>query len=104
MIGFDPPPLHDILKTTLKSRFHMAAAGEEEDEPTTLTQAHWWVQPRWVKILTVAVGIPSWLYLWFTKDVDPVATLAGKIAFGGFFSVALLQLVFIFRGYWRMDI
>jgi len=101
MIGVDPPPLHDLQDAALKSRYHLEASNDADDEPN---QAHWWVQPRWVKIVTFAVGVPSFLYLQFATDLDPFATLLGKIAFGGFISVVVLQMIFVFRAYWRMDI
>jgi hypothetical protein len=37
-------------------------------EPQTVDEAHWWAQPGWVKIVTVVVGIPSFLYLTLSTD------------------------------------
>jgi hypothetical protein len=103
-----PPKLamtaSDPLRTLVADVKLGKMSDEDEKEPQTLNQAHWWVQPRWVKILTVVVAIPSWLYLCFGTDVDPTETVPGKVALGGFISVCILQMIFVFRGYWRMDI
>lgn len=104
MIGVDPPSLDDLQESSLKSRFHLALQDGGNNEPKTLAQAHWWVQPLWVKIATFVVGVPSFLYLQFATQIDPFETLLGKISFGGFVAVCVLQLIFVFRGYWRMDI
>ena len=104
MIGVDPPSLKDLQESSLKSRFHLDGPEDGDSEPKTLKQAHWWVQPLWVKIVTFAVGVPSFLYLRFATQTDPLEALLGKISVAGFLAVCVLQMIFVFRGYWRMDI
>ena len=74
------------------------------NEPQTLDQAHWAVQPRWAKIVTVVVAIPSFLYLLFGPNEGPLAMTLETVALGGFIAVCILQMIFVFRGHWRMDI
>ena len=104
MIGVDPPSLNEFQDSSLKSRFHLDGPDDGVSEPKTPAQAHWWVQPLWVKIVTFVVAVPSFLYLRFATQADPFETLLGKISVGGFVAVCLLQMIFVFRGYWRMDI
>lgn len=100
----DPLPLDDLSKTALKSRLHLENGDHDDDEPKTLHEAHWWVQPRWVKALTFLIGVPSFGYLWFTGSTDPFETSLGTASVIGFVLVAILQMLFVFRAYWRMDI
>lgn len=79
-------------------------SAEDEKEPRTLGQAHWWVQPRWVKVVTAVIAMPSFLYLMLGPDVGPFATALEMVALGGFVSACILQMFFVFRGYWRMHI
>lgn len=104
MIGMDPSPLDDISETSLKSRFRLEAEDQEENEPRTLSEAHWSVQPRWAKVASFVIGVPSFFYLWLKGGYDPFETPLGTASVVGFVLVALLQMIFIFRGYWRMDI
>jgi hypothetical protein len=75
-----------------------------KEEPRTLAEGHWSVQPIWARYLAVFVGIPAWIglgYVILTGNID--STL--QRACGGVFAmVALIQLGFIVRGYWRTDI
>jgi hypothetical protein len=100
----DPSPLDEISKTALKSRLLLEDDDCEDDEPKTLHEAHWWVQPRWVKVLTFAIAVPSFAYLWFSGGTDPFETALGTASVVGFMLVAFLQMLFVFRAYWRMDI
>ena len=111
MIGPDPfgrDPLDDLQRRGLELREQLTRKWKNplrnDDEPQTIAEAHWWVQPLWARIVTFAVGIPAFLYLKFGADTDPFSTTLGKISFGAFAFVALLQLFFVFRGYWRMNI
>jgi hypothetical protein len=101
----DPSPrLPDVSETSLKSRLALEEEEYQDGEPRTLSDAHWSVQPRWVKTASVIIGLPSFLYLGLRGGHDPLETTLGTISLIGFASVALLQLIFVFRGYWRMDI
>lgn len=104
MIGMDPPPLDGISETPLKSRLRLEAEDDEGDEPSTLSEAHWSVQPRWAKVASLVIGVPSFLYLWLKGGYDPFETSLGTASVIGFALVALLQMIFVFRGYWRMEI
>ena len=98
-----PPPLPDISETSLKSRLALEE-DVQEDEPQTLSEAHWWVQPRWVKVMSVVIGVPSFLYLSFSGGHDPLETPLEAASFIGFALVAAVQMIFVLRAYWRMDI
>ena len=104
MIGMDPSPLDDIGETSLKSRLRLEAEDDKDDEPRTLSEVQWSVQPRWAKVASLVIGVPSFLYLWLKGGYDPFETPLGTASVIGFALVALLQLLFVFRGYWRMDI
>jgi len=96
----DQLPLDGLAETGLKSRLQLNGSDEQE----TLKAAHWRVQPRWVKVLSFVLGIPCIAYLWLHMGGDPFATLLGKASVIGFAFVALVQMLFVFRAYWRMDI
>ena len=57
-----------------------------------------------VKALTFLIGVPSFGYLWFAGRTDPFETSLGTASVIGFVLVAILQMLFVFRAYWRMDI
>jgi hypothetical protein len=80
---------------------------DQDFEPESIDEAHWWVQPKWVKHVSVIVGLPAgliWTYEVQSADTSFLGSPAMFICFGAIFFVAVLQLVFIFRAYWRMDI
>jgi hypothetical protein len=57
-----------------------------------------------VKALTVGVALPAWLVFVagvFTGTIGGTLQTAAFIAFG---AVVLLQMAFVFRAYWRMDL
>jgi len=77
-----------------------------DDDPQTLGDAHWSVQPRWLRLYTICIAVPAWVFLLvriLAGDFDfydiTVRTAAFLLA-----TAAVLQIIFIFRGYWRMDI
>ncbi|WP_176590746.1 hypothetical protein [Sphingobium sp. EM0848] len=77
---------------------------KKDDDPQTLQAAHWSVQPTWVKLFTICIGLPAWAFLMigiFATNFDDVAM---KVATGFFTATALIQIVFVFQGYWNMDI
>jgi hypothetical protein len=66
----------------------------------------WLVQPTWVKKLSFFVGLPvwlAWLALLFTGKISEQQTLA-LCLFGIFAFVAVTQLFFVARAFWRYDI
>lgn len=76
----------------------------DDHDLSSLREAHWRLQPMWVKALTIGVAIPAWLVLMvgmFTGNIGGRLNNAALIAFA---AVAALQMVFVFRAYWRMDL
>jgi hypothetical protein len=71
---------------------------------STFRDGHWRVQPRWAKALTLLVALPAWI-VWMVSVFTgtPDGTLQ-TVAFGAFATIALLQLVFVFRAYRRMEL
>jgi hypothetical protein len=70
-----------------------------DDDFSTFASGHWQVQPRCVQALTIAVAVPAFLAL--------VAGIEGRletIALFAFAAIAILQLAFLLRAYWRMDL
>lgn len=70
-----------------------------DDDLSTFAGGHWQVQPKWVQALTIAVAVPAFLAL--------VAGVEGRletIALFAFAAIAILQLAFVLRAYWRMDL
>lgn len=75
-----------------------------DDDRRSFGGGHWRVQPKWVKAFTVSAAVPAWLVLMagvFTGKISSSLTTVAIIAFVG---VAALQMVFVIRGYWRMDL
>lgn len=65
----------------------------------------WKVQPRWVKRLTMFIGIPCWIAFAATIFMGTIFTHTAPtlIFFGGFGVVAVLQTFFIARALWRNE-
>ena len=70
------------------------------NELSSLTDGHWKVQPGWVKALTVIIGLPAFIVL----VTGAASGAAENVAMGAFIVVVLLQLIFVLRAYWRMDL
>jgi hypothetical protein len=68
------------------------------------TPSYWRVQPLWVKFITIAVGLPAWLVLAFGVLTGRVDGDVEAVSFGLFLAVAILQLLFVSRAYWRMEL
>lgn len=73
------------------------------DDPETLQAGHWSVQPTWAKLYTICVGLPAWVFLMVGNLAANFSDNAMNVATGLFAVAALMQMVFVFRGYWRMD-
>lgn len=71
-----------------------------DNEVSSLTDGHWKVQPGWVKALTVLIGVPAF----FVLVSGTVSGTLENVALSAFVAVALLQLAFVLRAYWRMDL
>lgn len=77
---------------------------KNDDNPQTLEAAHWSVQPTWVKLYTICIGLPAWIFLMvgiFAADFGDAAMNVATVLFA---AAAVIQMFFVFRGYWRMDI
>jgi hypothetical protein len=80
-----------------------AAPFVNDDGDESSNWMHWHVQPMWVKAFTTRIGYPAWLLLVGkigqgpSFDVEPLLIAA-------FAATAVLQMVFVARAYWRMDI
>jgi hypothetical protein len=77
---------------------------KNDDNPQTLEAAHWSVQPTWVKLYTICIGLPAWIFLMFGIFAADFGDLAMNVAIALFAAAAVMQMFFVFRGYWRMDI
>jgi len=77
---------------------------KNDDDPQTLQAAHWSVQPIWVKLYSICVGLPAWIFLIVGIFAADFGDIAMNVATGLFAIAALIQIAFIFRGYWQMDI
>lgn len=79
---------------------------EARDAERMFYQGTWDAQPRWVKVLTLTVAVPAWLVfalLVATGDVFRLEWLA-YFCFGSGATVMALQLFFLARAFWRMDL
>ncbi len=76
----------------------------DDDNLSSFRDGHWRVQPKWVKALTVGVAIPAWLVLMTGVFTGNIGCTLNTAAFISFAAVAGLQLAFVFRAYWRMDL
>lgn len=102
--------MRPIRVTSALDPLRTSAAGEKQrsmndggQENSSLQNGHWQVQPRWAKAVAVLVGLPAWFVLLFTVVTSHIGALQ-TAAFSVFAGVALLQLGFVFRAYWRMDL
>lgn len=83
---------------------HTADRDTDYDGDLSPQKAYWRVLPRWVKAASLGIGLPAWIVLasgvvtghWGT----PLQCAASTI----FMAVGVLQMAFIFRSYWRMEL
>jgi hypothetical protein len=70
-----------------------------DDDLSSFRDGHWQVQPIWVKVLTISVALPAFFVLMTGKGgrLETVALVA-------FAAIAMLQMTFVLRAYWRMDL
>lgn len=64
----------------------------------------WNVLPRWVKVLSVAVALPAWLWWVWEIIAEPDASEAPLTPLFIFGAVALIQFFFIGRALWRINL
>jgi hypothetical protein len=76
----------------------------DDDDLSSLKDGHWRIQPKWVKVLTVGVAVPAWLLFMRSVFTGHVGGTLSTVAFIAFAAVAALQMAFVFRAYWRMDL
>jgi len=85
---------------TLARHIKPIVMDRSDNELSSLTDGYWKVQPGWVKALTIIIGLPAFIVL-----VSGAASgTPENIAMGAFIAVALPQLIFVLRAYWRMDL
>ena len=77
---------------------------DADDDLYSLRDGLWQVQPRWVKALTLLIAVPAWLVFVTSIFFGTLGGTLQTIAFSVFAAVALLQLVFVVRAFWRMDL
>lgn len=77
---------------------------EGSDDRSSLRDGHWSVQPSWVKALTIVIAVPALLVLVLSVFTGKIDNIVEGLAFGAFAAIALLQLIFVFRAFWRMDL
>lgn len=63
---------------------------------------YWKLQPAWVKAFTIWIGVPAWLL--FIGEMAPPFEPPNPLVLIGFAATAVLQMAFIARAFWRMDI
>ncbi len=70
---------------------------DEEQERPRKGGGVWQAQPQWVRILTVSVGLPAWLYLTISVSTGASENIGTKIALFLFVTIAFIQLFFFAR-------
>jgi hypothetical protein len=76
---------------------------EREDEET-LGQAHWRVQPLWVKWLICTTALPAWLVMVALIIAGEWQPQILEVCFWVFIPSSVISTFFIGRAYWRMDL
>jgi len=76
----------------------------DDDDLSSFRDGHWRVQPKWVKTATVCVGVPAWLIFMAGLFTGNIGGRLNTVAFAAFAAVVLLQMIFVFRAYWRVDL
>lgn len=77
---------------------------DEDDDFHTHRIGPWQILPRWVKWISLLIGLPAWLVLVagiFRGDIGSSYQLSAFAIFGG---VAVFQGFFVARAYVRMDL
>jgi hypothetical protein len=79
---------------------------KDQDHDITFSRRddHWRVQPLWVKVLTVAAGLPACIILMIGAFNGNGFDTLQTAAFGVFFAVAIVQTAFVVRAYWKMEL
>lgn len=57
----------------------------------------WQAQPRWVRLLTVWVALPAWLYMVIAMVSGSVSVVGTELACAVMAAVACIQLFFVVR-------
>lgn len=76
----------------------------EDDDLYSHRDGHWRVLPRWVKGVTIAIGLPAWLVLLASLFLGGIGSRYQMAAFAVFLGVAVLQIIFFLKAYWRMEL
>jgi hypothetical protein len=77
---------------------------DADEDLYSLRDGLWQVQPRWVKALTLLIAVPAWLVFVTSIFAGTLGGTLQTIAFSAFAAVALLQLAFVVRAFWRVDL
>jgi hypothetical protein len=98
MSAFDP------LRTLAVQANMPIVARSSNGHPQTLGAAYWAVQPRWVRFLVLLVALPAWLVLVYGVLTGELSTAVEDAAIGLFACVGAIELVYVTRAYWRLDL
>ena len=79
-------------------------AGRQDETSATWGQALWQVQPRWLRLLAVAIMFPSWLVMAFLILEGRTDGRAFVIALTIFALIGGAELAFVAKAYWRHEI
>jgi hypothetical protein len=85
-------------------RHHGRVARFSNRQPQTLGAAYWAVQPRWVRVLVVLVMLPAWLVLAFGVFTGGLPSAVENAAIALFVCVGVIELGYLARAYWRLDL
>lgn len=77
---------------------------DRDDHLSLFSNAHWKIQPRWVKALTLMGAVPAWLVLMISVIGGNIDGTVETVALSVFVATCFLQMAFLFRPYWRMDL
>ena len=71
-----------------------------------IANSEWSIQPKWVKALSLGIGLPAWLLIMIdVLSEDGIsAAWVTYVAMALFAAVAVIQMLFIARAFWRMDL
>jgi hypothetical protein len=69
-----------------------------------INDAHWSVQPLWLKRLIVALVVPAWLSLGFGIVTGRLNERVIEVAAAIMIAAALISTTFIVAAYWRNEI
>lgn len=75
-----------------------------DDDVETVRMSTWRILPTWVKTITILIGLPAWIIFLVCLVSGAIGSQVQVTAFAAFMMVSLLQIAFVLRAYWRMDL